>query len=468
MSQTPEKKSRFQVSRDVQEEFVNGIAQTMLSLSQKAGGTQQPRPADASAALAGTPFCPATGREYGGANMLRLMLTSIEKGYQDDRWMTFKQIQQYQDEHPEQNVGVKKGLHGVKLLRPEEVFFTVAEDGKWKFHSQDEARDIEAQRKQGADLPPVQHKTLFYPFTVFNAEQLYGLPPKERPAQAMPENERNAFLERFIAASGVAVEHHNGPASYSLKDDLVKMPFPDSFAGSGDYYAAKLREMYSATGHSSRENRQSGPQTLKSCAFEEMRGEMFSLLAGAKLNLPMPENSASAQIAHWNQKLSGGDVKEVFQAATDAARMMTALHQFEAGEKPKNWWFPKAEAWPELVEMQKQRDAVSGVSLREDAFSGAPRPAPAASRSLAESVNAFDETDDLTLKARLILQNPDFLNMALRQDPEAIKDLASLCEQVSQVLHMELDERLHSAPGAVENPSPLNEQKAASARRMRM
>ena len=32
----------------------------------------------------------------------------------------------------------------------------------------------------------------------------------------------------------------------------------------------------------------------------------------------------------------------------------------------------------------------------------------------------------------------------------------------------ELDEKLRSAPGAVENPLPLNEQKAASARRMRM
>ena len=39
MSQTPqkEKKGRFQVSREVQEEFVNGIAETMLSLSQTAG-----------------------------------------------------------------------------------------------------------------------------------------------------------------------------------------------------------------------------------------------------------------------------------------------------------------------------------------------------------------------------------------------------------------------------------------------
>lgn len=82
MSQTPqeERKSRFQVSREVQEEFVNGIAESMLSLTSRTGGA--PRIA---AAPTGTPFCPATGREYGGPNMLRLMLAGMEKGYADDR-----------------------------------------------------------------------------------------------------------------------------------------------------------------------------------------------------------------------------------------------------------------------------------------------------------------------------------------------------------------------------------------------
>ena len=71
------------------------------------------------------------------------------------------------------------------------------------------------QRKQGAKLPPVQHKTLFYPFTVFNAEQIYGLPAKEKAAPAFTEQERNAFLEKFITDSGIAVEHHDAPAAYS-------------------------------------------------------------------------------------------------------------------------------------------------------------------------------------------------------------------------------------------------------------
>ena len=193
------------------------------------------------------------------------------------------------------------------------------------------------------------------------------------------------------------------------------------------------------------------------------------MLAGAKFGLPMPEHGSAERLRLWNQTFSGGESRVLFRAASEAARALTTLRQFEAGEQPAARWFPKHEAWPELVEMQKQRDAVTGVSFRENA-SGASRPASGstASRSLSESARAFEKTDDLTVKARLILQNPDFLNMALRLDPSATRELAALCDQVSQALHMELDEKLRSAPGAVENPLPLNEQKAASARRMRM
>lgn len=463
MSQTPqqEKKSRFQVSREVQEEFVNGIAEAMLALTSKAAG--KPHVADTPT---GTPFCPTTGREYGGPNMLRLMLAGMEKGYSDDRWLTFKQVQQYQSEHPNLKVGIKKGEHGVRLLRPEEVFFTIGEDKKWTFHSQEEARAIEAQRRQGAKLPPVQHKTLFYPFTVFNAEQIYGLPAREKAAPTLTEQERNAFLEKFIADSGIAVEHHDGPAAYSHAEDVVKLPFPDSFHSSDAYYAAKLRGFYEATGHSSRENRQAEPETLKSRAFEEMRAELFSLLAGAKYGLPMPDNSASAQVANWNRKFSGGDVAELFRAAADAARTLTSMRQFEAGEKPRDWWFPRPEAWAELEAMQKQRDAAVGVPPTLAASSG---PATRHDPTLAESIAAFEAADDPVARARAILRHPDFLDMALRQDPQHIKELAELCGQLAFALSHEADAALEQAPaGALESSIPLTEQKNAAKRRMRI
>lgn len=453
MSQTPQqKKSRFQLSREVQEEFVNGIAQTMLALAENA---EQSQPS-----VAETPFCPVTGKEYSGANMVRLTLTAMEKGYADNRWLTFKQLQAVREEHPDLNIRIRKGEHGVTVLRPEDVFFTVEKDGKWNFVSEEQAKGI----------PDVRRHTLLYPFTVFNAAQIENFPAREQPAPSMTEAQRNELLERFVASSGVAVEHGKGVPRFDHRTDTVRLPHPENFHSSGDYYAAKLREFFKATGHTSREARQPvKAQTLKGCAFEEMRAEMFSMLAGAKFGLPMPEHGSAERLRLWNQTFSGGESRALFRAASEAARALTTLRQFEAGEQPAARWFPKREAWPELVEMQKQRDAVTGVSFRENA-SGASRPASGSttSRSLSESARAFEKTDDLTVKARLILQNPDFLNMALRLDPSATRELAALCDQVSQALHMELDEKLRSAPGAVENPLPLNEQKAASARRMRM
>ena len=454
MSQTPQKerKSRFQVSREVQEEFVNGIAQTMLTLAENA---EQGQPSVGEA-----PFCPVTGKEYSGANMVRLTLTAMEKGYADNRWLTFKQLQAVREEHPDLNIRIRKGEHGVTVLRPEDVFFTVENDGKWNFVSEEQAKGI----------PDVRCHTLLYPFTVFNAAQIENFPAREQPAPSMTEAQRNELLERFVASSGVAVEHGKGVPRFDHKTDTVRLPHPENFHSSGAYYAAKMREFFKATGHRSREARQPvKAQTLKSCAFEEMRAEMFSMLAGAKFGLPMPEHGSAERLRLWNQTFSGGESRALFRAASEAARALTTLRQFEAGEQPAARWFPKREAWPELVEMQKQRDAVTGVSFRENA-SGASRPASGSttSRSLSESARAFEKTDDLTVKARLILQNPDFLNMALMLDPSATRELAALCDQVSQALHMELDEKLRSAPGAVENPLPLNEQKAASARRMRM
>ena len=101
MSQTPQKerKSRFQVSREVQEEFVNGIAQTMLTLAENA---EQGQPSVGEA-----PFCPVTGKEYSGANMVRLTLTAMEKGYADNRWLTFKQLQAVREEHPDLNIRIR-------------------------------------------------------------------------------------------------------------------------------------------------------------------------------------------------------------------------------------------------------------------------------------------------------------------------------------------------------------------------
>ena len=467
--QPAEKKSRFQISREVQEEFVNSVAENMLALADTAGKWQKPWTADKPM---GMPFCVTTGRPYGGANMVKLMLTSIVKGYQDDRWLTFKQLQQVQADHPARDMKIKKGAKGVKLLRPEEIAFTVGEDGKWQYLTDKQLKEFEVKKEQGLETPDVQRLTLFYPFTVFSATQIEGFPPKESQSHAMTTIERNEFVERFIACTGIPVEHHGGDAHYNPAADMVKMPFPERFTVPEEYYATKLHEAYHATGHATRENRkEKQTDNFNNFAFEEMRAEMFSMLAGARFDLPMPESNSAAYINHWNQKFSGGEAKAVFQAAAEAAKVLTIMHQFEMGEQPKAAWFPPSETWPALIEEQAQRDAVTGAHMAATACAGAarstndPRPAPL---SFEKSAEAFQAADDPVSKARIILQNPEFLEMALKQDAETARSLASLCDSFAQTLSMELDEknRMGAAPSLLATEPHM--EKVAPVARMRM
>ena len=167
------KKNRFEISAEVQEEFVNGIAENMLKLAEKAGKWEK---GWASETPLGLPFCPVTGREYSGANMVRLLLTGMLSGYKDNRWMTFNQLQEIQKKNPDLKIHIKKGEHGVRILRPEEIFFTIDEDGKWNFLKPKEVKELREMEENGEPIPDVHRKTLFYPFTVFNAAQIEGFP----------------------------------------------------------------------------------------------------------------------------------------------------------------------------------------------------------------------------------------------------------------------------------------------------
>ena len=199
-----------------------------------------------------------------------------------------------------------------------------------------------------------------------------------------------------------------------------------------------------------------------------MRAEMFSMLAGAKLKLPMPESNSAAYISHWNQKFSGGDAKAVFQSAAEAAKVLTTMHQFEVGEQPKAKWFPRSEVWPELITLQTQRDRATGSSLHKTheqilaPIGTSPRHEPI---SFDEAVVAFKETDNQSVQVRSILQNPEFLELALKQDPKATRDLAEFLGSLGQTLHIELDEKMKGESAAyAADVAPQHEQPAVRMR----
>ncbi len=340
--QQPERKNRFSVSREAHEEYVGNMAYTMNRLAEKLPAGKRPT-------SVGTPFCPTTGFAYGGASMTRLMLASVENGYTDDRWLTFKQLQKHRFENKDFKATIRKGEHGVKLLRSESVHFVVQQDGKWKFLEEQQAKEL---RGQGVE---VQSKTLFYPYVVFNASQIEGFPPKENPAPPLSAEERNAAIDRFVECLGVKQEYGAEKPGYEGATDTMRLPDPGSsvFKSPDDYYAMKLRLAFHATAHNKRERREPGQ-------FEAMCGETFSMLAGARFGLPMPVNGGA-----WEEKeLKGANKWKAMAASADASKMLAVLDQFCRNEQPKADWFPQKSEWPAMTATQESPAEQQSTSMR--------------------------------------------------------------------------------------------------------
>jgi antirestriction protein ArdC len=80
-------------------------------------------------------------------------------------------------------------------------------------------------------------------YTVFNVEQIDGLPEAyyERPAAPSTDGERHAQAEAFIAATGAVLTFGGNQAFYAPSADRIQMPIFGAFAERESYYSTALR-----------------------------------------------------------------------------------------------------------------------------------------------------------------------------------------------------------------------------------
>jgi antirestriction protein ArdC len=253
----------FRVSREVQEDFVDGFLAEITALTKYSKGFQenwQPEPA-------GVPYNPVTGASFSGANMARLLMEEARCGYGDDRWLTLKQLDEVRKENPNTYMKLRGGEHGVKLLRAEQVYFMVSGDDTWKPLARHEIDNV----PPGAEL---KRATVFYPYTVFNATQIAGFPAKQERQPALTEHELETQIFDFAACTGVRIDRTGDTASYSPHDDTLHLPENSPLAD-------KLTAVFEATGHMARENRP--------CTEETTRCFLVTLLAATALGVkPVP------------------------------------------------------------------------------------------------------------------------------------------------------------------------------------
>jgi hypothetical protein len=106
-----------------------------------------------------------------------------------------------------------------------------------------------------------------YSYTVFNAEQIDGLPAHFYATVEMQNSDIAPLdaVERFFASTKASIQHGGSSAFYSPSRDIVQMPELKAFRDGESYYATLAHEMTHWTRHESRLDRDLGRKRFHGC-----------------------------------------------------------------------------------------------------------------------------------------------------------------------------------------------------------
>ena len=243
------------------------------------------------------------GIPYKGINVIMLWSASVAKGYSAPLWLTYKQAQ-------ELGAFVRKGETGELVVYADRITRTETND-----------RGEETER----EIPFLKG------YTVFNAEQIEGLPAhfyaKAAPPALTPL-QRIEAADRFFAATGADIRHGGTRAFYAEGPDYVQMPPFETFRDAESYAATLAHELTHWTKHDKRLARDFGRQRHgdEGYAREELVAELGAAFLCADLGItPEVRPDHAAYIASWLTVLKG-DKRFVFSAASHAQRAADFLH----------------------------------------------------------------------------------------------------------------------------------------------
>ncbi|MBR3402013.1 MAG: DUF1738 domain-containing protein [Parasporobacterium sp.] len=275
---------------------------------------------------AGAPQNGVTKSSYRGCNAFWLSLVSMIKGYNDPRWVTMHQIQDFKKTyHPDQKWHLKKGSKAtwVEYWYPYDTKEKKAL--KW---------DVYKQLLKDGRKPDEFRFSARYT-AVFNASEVEGMPAVETaPAFSNPEVSEDELIRLLSEGMGVEIINDGGDkAYYSPVQDKIHLPLAESFTSEYAYNATTLHELGHATGHPTRLNR---PQNAffgtGQYAYEELVAEMCSCFMSADLKTELtPEHleNHKAYVQSWIQTIR--DKPETLVKAIRDAQAAASYMDYKAG-----------------------------------------------------------------------------------------------------------------------------------------
>ncbi|MDE8197312.1 zincin-like metallopeptidase domain-containing protein [Erysipelothrix rhusiopathiae] len=242
------------------------------------------------------PINAITNKQYHNVNEMFLTMNATLNGYNDPRWLTFKQAK-------EQNWYIKKGSKSVPII------FSSIVDRRTQKPVTKEMTEKMTQEELTELKANTYIKSRMY--HVFNAEQVSGIPKLEAHQKIQPiykQETTEKILNDLSKNLDVNINYQNVPnAYYNLVADDITTPTMDHYSSYEKYASTLLHEFVHATGHEKRLNRTMvGNMESKEYATEELVAELsatyLSAYIGIEKELSQYENH-KAYCQSWYQRI---------------------------------------------------------------------------------------------------------------------------------------------------------------------
>jgi len=247
-----------------------------------------------------------------------LWMIASERGWDDSRWGTYKQIK---------NAGgvVRRGEKGTKVIF-------------WK---------PVVRKEEGKDGKIVERLSFYSrTWTVFNYAQCDGLDALERPdGETAPkrDNSLDELSGAYIEAQGIDLNFGGNRAFYRPSADMIQMPHKDDFETEAHFFSTLYHEIAHSTGHSKRLKRpgitdSAGFRSHK-YSFEELVAEFTSVFVLAQLGRLDIEDAvfdnSAAYLRGWVSRLNknkdwAGKAAQKAQKASEFILAHVAVEQHKA------------------------------------------------------------------------------------------------------------------------------------------
>jgi antirestriction protein ArdC/phage/plasmid primase-like uncharacterized protein len=219
-----------------------------------------------------------TDKPYQNSNALRLLFTGIERGYEDNRWITKNQIEK-------EGGSITDYRKGVPIL-----YYS---DSKTVREKDEETGEV-TKKKVKLSRPVLKSSV------VFNIQDVEGLPEKQRQSPEQLGWKQADILQELKELTGIDVKLSDKPF-YVPSSDQIAMPAAEAYTNEKIYAETLIHETIHWTGHTKRLDRldENAAFGSKAYAREELVAEIGTLLTAQKAGVEIEHDNSKSYIQNW-------------------------------------------------------------------------------------------------------------------------------------------------------------------------